>query len=262
MLRRRLASPAPLPAFRTLLRASALLAVLALAGACAPVAATAQVGYARLRLGGEITLGAGDAPQDVGSAFGLGSEDESAYVRVLATCGVPEFGITAFQMSEEGTGVLDGSFGGLPAGTTVDTRLRLGVAKLTAAAALHVGPVTVSPGALFDVVAIDFRASNGGNREEVNDVVVVPMPFVRAVMPFGAFVATAEVGWIDPPSFIDINGRFADVEALLEWRAHSSLGVVAGYRFVSADATGVSGTGDVDLDLQVSGWFVGGSVRF
>lgn len=239
-----------------------LLAVLALVGACAPLATTAQVGYARLHLDGAIALGSGDAPQDIDTAFGLGNAEDSAYVRVLASCGVPQFGLTAFQMDEAGVGVLDSSFGGLPAGSTVDTRMRLGVAKLTAAAALQIGPVTVSPGALFDVVAIDFRASNGGNREEVDDVVVVPLPFVRASVPFGSFVATAEAGWIDPPSFVDFNGRFADVEALLEWRANDGIGLLAGYRFVAADAEGLSGSGSVDLDLTVSGWFVGGSVRF
>jgi hypothetical protein len=236
--------------------------VIALGGACAPVAATAQVAWSRLHLEGDLALVAGDPAPDVESAFGLGSDQACPYVRAFATWGVPEFGAAGFLLREEGAGVLDQSFGGLPAGTPVETKLELGVAKLTAAAALHAGPVTVSPGVLVDVYAIDFRASNGGNREEVDDVVAVPRPFVRASVPFGAFVATAEIGWIDLPDSVGAGGRFADVEALLEWRAHASVDVFAGYRLVAADAEGGSDSDAVDLDLRVSGWFLGAGVRF
>lgn len=243
---------------RTLLSFAALLA---LAVSCTPVAVTTEVGYARLRLGGDLSLttGSNSNAQDVESAFGLGSDRDCPYARVLADFGLPEFGVAGFLLREEGTGVLTDDFGALPAGTPVATRLELGNAKCTAALGFAVGPLTVAPGLLFDVFAIDFRATSAGNAELVDDVVAVPMPFVRVGLPLGALRANAEIGYLDVPGG---RGRFADMEAMLTWEPTSNVQLFGGWRLLSADAEGDTGADTVGIDLRVSGWFAGVGLRF
>jgi hypothetical protein len=241
---------------------------LLLASCTAPTAVAAHVGYARLAVDGDLALGSdgngggGSAAQDVGAAFGLGSELDSPYVRATADFGLPELIASGFWIRESGDGVLDSSFGGLPAGTPVSTSLELGHLKLAGALGYTLGPVTVAPGLLLDVFAIDFRASSSpGNREEVDEVIGVPMPFVRVAAPVFGLAATIEAAYLELPGFVDGDGRFADVEALLEWRGES-LQFAAGYRLLTADAEGDSGADTVAIDLRVSGWFVGGGLRF
>lgn len=243
------------------------MAALAAFAACAPVAVHAEAGYARLQVGGSLSLGdagGGSSTQDIGTAFGLGSERDSPYLRVVADFGTPELQASGFWLHESGTGVLSDAFGGLPAGTPVASDLELGNAKLAAVLAAPWGPVTFAPGVLFDVFAIDFRASSSpGDREEVDDVVAVPMPFLRVEAPLLAGLqGTVEVGHIDLPEFTGADGRFTDLEARLAWQAGSRVHFLAGYRFLAADAAGESGTDPVAIDLTVRGWFVGGGLRF
>ena len=142
---------------------------------CAPLAVTAEVGYARLAIAGDLSLtssGGNANAQDIGAAFGLGDGRDCPYGRVALDAGLPEFGVTAFLLRESGSGTLSETFGGIPAGTTVTSDLEIGVARCTGALGFDLGPVHVAPGMMFDVFAIDFRAaSSPGNREEVDDVV-------------------------------------------------------------------------------------------
>jgi hypothetical protein len=247
-------------------RSSFALFVAAATAACAgqPPRWSADVGYTRLALRGRLSLdeGGGGGAQDIGSAFGLGSERGSPLVRVAADLGVPELAVSGFWIHEEGNGVLEQPFGGLAAGTPVTSDLDLGVAKLTGAFAFAAGPLTIAPGVLFDVFAIDFRASSSpSDREEVDEIVGVPMPYVRVHAPLGPFVANAELAWIDA-DLIGVDSRFADLEASLALRASSRIDVLAGYRLLDADGEGSSSTDAVGIDLTLQGWFVGATVRF
>ena len=235
--------------------------------ACAPVAITTQAGYARLSLSGDLALdpdGSGTrVAQDVGSAFGLGSERDCPYARVAVDCGVPEFSASGFWLRESGRGVLSEAFGGLPAGTNVTTDLELGNVKLVAAFGTQLGPVHVAPGLLCDVFLIDFRASSApGSYEAVDDIVAVPMPCVRVGGSLFGLQADAEIGFLDLLGLRGVDGRFADLEATLTYETPSGLQLLAGYRLVSADAEDENATDAVGTDLRVSGWFVGGGIRF
>ena len=235
---------------------------MSLLGACAarPPAVTAAIGYTRLAVRGELALD-GDA-QDVGGAFGLGAQRSSPYVRADVDCGVPRFAVSGFWIHEQGDGVLAAPFGGLPAGTAVATDLDLGNAKLAAVLATQLGPVTVAPGVAVDVFAIDFRASSSpGNREEVDEVVAVPLPMLRLEAEAGPLALRAELAWLDAHA-LGVDARFADAEAALAWRLGRSGGLLAGYRLLIADAEGDSATDAIGIDLAVRGWFVGGAVSF
>ncbi len=220
----------------------------------------------RVAVDGDLALASGsgnDAPQDVGAAFGLGSERDSPYVRVVAEGEWIDLSASGFWLRESGAGVLGAAFGGLPAATPVSAELELGNFKMAAVVPLRCGPLTIAPGCLLDVFAIDFRVSESpGNREEVDDVVAVPMPFVRVSAPFLGLRATAEIGYLDAPRFTGVDARFADIEAMLAWQPGQQLQLFAGYRVLVADANGASSTDSVAIDLQVSGWFLGGGLRF
>jgi hypothetical protein len=241
----------------------ALPVALALLAACAagPPLLTADLAYTRLAIDGSLALDGG--AQDVGPAFGLGGERSSPHVRVAADLGMPELAVSGFWIHEQGNGVLTAPFGGLPAGTAVATDLDLGNAKVTAALAVELGPVTIAPGLLVDVFAVDFHASSSpGNREEVDEVVAVPLPFVHARAALGRVHVLAEVGWFELPSSLDTDGRFVDVEAGVAWNATGRVHLLAGWRHLAADVDGSSGSDAVGIDLSVQGWFVGGGIRF
>jgi hypothetical protein len=237
-----------------------LLAALAVACAAQPPRVAAAVGYTRLSVGGELALD-GDA-QRVGEAFGLGGERSSPWFRADVDAGVPRVSLSGFWLHEEGDGVLTAPFGGLPAGTPVAADLDLGNAKLLGVLAAGFGPLTVAPGVCVDVFAIDFRAaSSPGNREEVDEIVAVPLPAVRLEADAGPVRIAADLAWFDAAVF-GVDGRFTDVDARIVWRTGSGLRLEAGYRWLGADAEGESATDAVGIDLTVRGWFVGGGWSF
>lgn len=246
----------------------ALLVVTMLSG-CVPVGFTGQVGYARMKVGGDLALdnGGGSSPaieQGVDSAFGLGDSQGSPYFRGQLDLGGPVFSGSIFWLRDEGQGQLQDAFGGLPAGTAVAGRLDLGVAKLSAVYDLDLGPLKVSPGVLFDVFALDFSARELtlGSREEIDDVVFVPMPFVRAEAGLGPVTAVGEVGYLEVSSLGDNEGRFLDFEAMLEIHPLPLGHVFVGYRYLGIDGSGDTGDEAFATDLQIQGWVVGGGIRF
>ncbi|MFY9344383.1 MAG: hypothetical protein WAT39_17960 [Planctomycetota bacterium] len=240
---------------------------LLLLAACAPVAVSAQVGYSRLHVDGELALAnsaASGGSQDLGSAFGLGDERGSPFARVVADFGVPVLGVSGFWLHEAGAGVLADSFGGLPPSTPVTTDLDLGSFQVMALAEFACGPVVVAPGLLVDVFAIDFRASTSpGNAEVIDEIVAVPLPGLRVSgSPVPGCDLALTGGWLDARSLLDSDVRFLDVEAAVTWRLAGGIDVQGGYRWLEADAAADSATDSVRIDLQVRGWFIDAGVRF
>jgi hypothetical protein len=238
-----------------------------LLAACAPIAVTTQVGYARLAVDGDLALADGDAdeaPQDLGPAFGLGDEQDAPYGRVAVDFGMPVVSASGLWLREVGNGVLSADFGGLPAGTPVTTDLEFGAFKLMGALELPVGPLVVSPALMVDLIAIDFRASTSpGNREEIDEIVTVPMPALRLDWsPGAAFTVAVEGGFLDARGLADADPRFADLEAMLTWDLGRSGLLFAGYRWLFADAEAVSEAESIRIDVEVGGWYFGGGLRF
>lgn len=250
-------------------RSSTALCGLLLA-ACSSVGLTTQVGYTYTSIGGNLALddgtgsSNGSIEQGIGSAFGLGDGRGSPYLRAQADLGGPVLTGSVFWLRETGSGELGQAFGGLTQGDIVETSLDLAVAKLDAVYDFEVGPLKIAPGVAFDVFAIDFSArdANLGGREEIDDVVFVPMPFVRLEGGLGPVTAIGELGYLDVSNLGDTGGRFLDCEARLEYRLFSALHLFAGYRFLDLDGTGTTGSEDYALDLQLRGWTIGGGVRF
>lgn len=235
-----------------------------------PFGVTGQIGYAHMQVGGELALSSdlGGNPtainQGIDSAFGLGDGQGSPYYRAQVDLGQPVITASAFWLRESGQGQLANSFGGLGSGTPVASRLDLAVAKITASYDFDLGLVKLSPGLQFDLFALDFdvREPTLGGSEDIDDIVYVPMPFLRTEAGLGALSAVAELGYLELPGGHSNDGQFFDIEAMIEWHPLPLAHVFVGYRYISIDGEGDTGTSDFATDLQIQGWVVGGGVSF
>lgn len=223
-----------------------------------------------MSVGGELALSAdsGGNPtainQGIDSAFGLGDDQGSPYYRAQIDLGAPVITASTFWLREANQGQLANSFGGLPSGTPVNSRLDLAVAKITASYDFDLGLVKLSPGVQFDLFALDFdvREPTLGGSEDIDDIVYVPMPFLRTEAGLGLVSAIAELGYIELPGGANNAGQFFDLEAMLEWHPLPLAHVFVGYRYISIDGEGDTGTADFATDLQIRGWVIGGGLRF
>jgi hypothetical protein len=250
-------------------RASMVLALLGAAtvAGCVPIGATAQVGFTMVAVRGDLALGSDGATgtaQDLDSGFGLGGDRGSPWVRAQADVGALVLTGSMFWLRESGEGVLRDSFGGLLAATPVASELDLGVAKLSAAYDLDLGVVRLSPGVLVDVLDLDFSARDlvVGNREEVNEILAVPMPFVRVEAGLGPLRAIAEAGYLEVAGIGDNRGRFHDLEAMVQWPLAPLAHLFVGYRRLGIDASGDTGDESFAVDVTIRGWTIGGGLRF
>jgi hypothetical protein len=237
------------------------------ASACSSWSGTGEVGYARLALRGDLALDdAGDgstSEQSLRSAFGLGDDRGAPYARGRLDVGPLALSGSVMSLQENGEGVLQSRFGGLVAGTPVASDLDVAIGKLAAAFDLRFGPLHVQPGLAMDVVDLDFtvRETVLGNREEIDELLGVPLLFLRGEVAAGDFLATAELGYLDITAEGD-GGRFLDAEARLQWTPVTPVSLAVGYRHLGIDAKGDTNAGQVGVDLTLSGWFVGGGLRF
>jgi len=240
------------------------------AAACAPLRVKAQAGYTQTAVSGKMALESGSGSgspqqfQDIESAFGLGDEQGSPWVRAQVDFGVPVLTASAFWLKESGTGVLDENFGGLPTATPVVSDLDLGCGKFSCTFDIELGPVTLAPGLAVDVFDLDFRVTeiSLGNSEEIDEILAVPMAFLRAEASLDVLGFVAEVGYLDSPEIEGNEGKFLDVEAMIECAVLEHGSLVAGYRLLDLDANGKANEDSFAIDLQIRGWFIGGGIRF
>lgn len=231
---------------------------------------TAQVGYARLAVDGDIGYvsgsSSGSISQDVESAFGLGDSQGSPYGRAVLDTGVQVLSVSAFALSDEGTGVLEANFGDsglLLANTPVRSKLDLFNVKAAYAFEIPIGPVSISPGIALDYFDLDLEVSDliGITTERVELNAPLPLAFLRAEAAFGPVSAVAEVGYIEA-DVEDVTAKFLDVEAMLAVQPTLLLQLFVGYRSLHLDASGTIDGDAFDADLRISGLLIGGGVRF
>ncbi len=243
--------------------------------ACAAAAgcsagASVQLGYTQMAVSGDLGLATGalgvpsSAHQDIESAFGLGEDQGSPYVRAQADLGFAVLTGSGFQFSEEGTGQLNADFGGIPSGTPVESSLEFANAKVSMSFDFGIGPVKVSPGLALDVFDVDFsaRETTFNNTEEVDQVLFVPMLFLRAEAELAGIKGIAEVGYLKTPEVDNAEAEVLDLELLAEVQLMTNLSAFVGYRLIDLEGNGESDGDSFDIDMQVSGWTVGGVLRF
>lgn len=254
-----------------LLRATACLAVAAVLGGCAG-GASAHVGYMQVAVSGDLALttGAGGvssmAQQDIESAFGLGDDQGAPYVRAEAGAGVVTFAGSGFLFSDSGTGTLNEDFGGIPASTGVESSLDFANAKLSATfdLGLDIGPVKISPGLAVDLCDVQFSARELtlGTTESFDELLFVPLLFLRTAVELDRFRGVVEVGYLQTPEVDGGKSTVLDLELLAELQLVGDLSAFVGYRLIDLAGYGDSGGDSFDVDLQVSGWMIGGALRF
>ncbi|MBM4061160.1 MAG: hypothetical protein FJ265_08705 [Planctomycetes bacterium] len=234
---------------------------------------TAQLGYAQLALDGDVGYSTpaanGEATdlairQDIQSAFGLGEDQGTPYGRLQLDTGVLVWSVSGFMFEEEGRGTLAANFGeNLTAGTEVYTDFALNNAKAALAFEIGLGPVSISPGIAANFIDLSMAAEDsiGIVREEVELAAPIPLGFLRAELDLGIVALVAEAGYMSV-DVEDVEASMLDLEALLAVRPLDWLDLFVGYRSIAIEAEGLIDEDEVDLDLTLSGFVIGGGVRF
>ncbi|MFO1032109.1 MAG: hypothetical protein U1F60_13610 [Planctomycetota bacterium] len=237
---------------------------------CFQLALSGNVGYAQLGVSGDVGYVSGTGStairQDVESAFGLGDKQGAPYGRVALDTGVQVLSVSAFTFSESGRGNLQADFGdivSLPGGVPVQTSLDLTNIKAAYALQISLGPVAISPGIAADYFDLDLQVRDtiGIATEDVQLNGPLPLAFVRGEVDLGVVSAIAEVGYMEA-KIDQVSGSLLDVEAMLQYHPTPLLSVFAGYRGLNLQLDGQIDGDTIDADLTISGFILGGGVRF
>lgn len=234
---------------------------------CYQFQVSAQAAYAQLALDGDIGYQSGSTSasisQDVQSAFGLGDDQGAPYGRVMLDMGTPVLAVSAFSFDEQGTGLLQANFGDIPAGIGVNSDFSMQSAKVSYAFQIDLGPVAIAPGLAVDYfdLNIDVQDVFGAFQESVDLAGPVPMLFLRAEADLGIAAAVVEGGYMEI-DIDDVTASLLDLEAVVEVRPTDLVHLLAGYRLMNLKADGLIDGDTFDTDFTLSGFFVGGGIRF
>lgn len=239
-------------------------------GACFQCAVKADVGYTSMAIRGDMALAPSGSStgatinQDFESGLGLGDQSGSPNIRAELDLGVPVFSVEAFQFSDSGIGTLSGSFGNISGGTEVASELDFSNVKAAMTFDIGLGPVKLSPGLAVDVFDLDLRVQDiaGFVEENVSLTAPVPLLFLRAEGDLGIVSAVAELGALKTPKIQDIEGTFWDAEARIEVRPSTMFHLFAGYRIIHVEGNGNMDNQDFETSFDISGWLIGGGIRF
>jgi len=239
----------------------------ALLPACTQFRINAKAAYASLALDGDLGYrngtGVPAVPQDGKAAYGLGDAEASPYARVEADLGVPLLALSGFSFSDSGTGVLSADFGDVTAGSTVTSDFDLTNVKAVAAFQIKLGPVTLAPGLAASYIDYEHSVRGpGGTPRNVNaEDGVLPLVVLRAGVDLGPVAASVEGGYFEL-DLDDSEAKLLDLEALLAFHATELLDVFVGYRHFALQDNGDLNGAAVTADYTVSGFLIGGGVRF
>lgn len=224
-------------------------------------------GYGQFSVGGDIGLTTGTgtvAPQDVESAFGLGDDNASLYLRAQGTLGPMTVTASGFRFSEEGSGTTVGTFGGIAGSATVDSDLNFANARASLGYDIGLGPLRLSPGLALDLLDVKFEAREPITlaAESFDELLILPMLDLAAELELGGFLLGAEVGYLDLPEMDGTKVELLDAEAALRWDFDDNVSLFVGYRYLDLSGSGESDGDSLDMAMQVSGWMIGGAIRF
>lgn len=239
--------------------------------ACSAPTFTAQAAYAQLAIDGDLgyvdasTPSGANISQDVESAFGLGDDQGSPFVRAMLDTGLLVFAASGFMLEDSGEGVLEADFGdgALVAGAPVASELEFANAKGSVAFEIPIGPISISPGLAANYVDLDLQVRDliGVTTERLELNAPLPMLLLRAQADFKWISALAEVGYVTA-DVEDVDATLIDIEAMLMFHPTPLLNLFVGYRAMALDAEGTVDDDTFDTDLEISGFLIGGGVRF
>jgi hypothetical protein len=207
---------------------------------------------------------AGSVKQGIDDALGLGDLQGTPYLRAEVDLGMPRLSISGLRFRDSGSGVLDQQFGSnLPAATPVSSDFDLTNIKAALTFDLGFGPVTLSPGIALSYLDLKVGAEDvlGVFREELDLTAPVPLPMIRGEVDLSVASLIAEIGYIDI-DYDSVRAKMLDLEVLLEIRPTRILNIFVGYRSLQIEAAGRIKDDQVDVNVGLSGFIVGGGLRF
>ena len=231
----------------------------------------AYVGAAFMKVAGDVALqNAGgslnlDASQsDIEDDLGAGGSDSSPYARAEADWGPHRVRVSGFGHSSGGTGTLTNAYGDLAASTAVGTDLE--IINVTGAYTFDLLPTSMfrlGIGAQLGYSSIDLtvRQPSGIGFERVRTDNYVPMPVVDAEVDLGVVAFGGSLGGFEV-DLGDADGRYWDGELFVRAAPWSLVELIGGYRYLSFDSSGEADNRDFNADLELTGWFIGGGIKF
>lgn len=244
---------------------------LVLATSCYQFEITAQAGFAELGLDGDIGYVSGtggvSAREDIESGLGLGEDQGTPYVRAAVDFGTPNLAVSAFAFEDDGRGMLSQNFGSVPMGTPVLSEFELTSGKVSYSFEIPIGPVSIAPGLAVNFIDLsifvrDTFGPSGLRSERVELQAPLPMGFVRGEVDVLGYVQlVGEAGYIKV-DVEDVEAEMLDIEALVELTMFEPLNLFAGYRSIDFTGEGEIDGDSVNIDIGLSGFIVGGGIRF
>src|SRR5690606_22330395 len=237
-------------------------------GCAAPDVAVEAVWWAP-RLSGDVALadtgGAPHAPVALENDLGLDDSMAAPALGVRVDSGRLRLFGDAFVVRERGRGRLGEAFGGIAAGTPVESDLEaLDVRAAATFALVPAESVRLAPGLALEVldVSTDVRSITPISVVERIDVFApVPMPFLEAEVRLGDFALGARGGAFGL-DLGDADGSWWGAEARLEYRPIERLSLFAGYRALHIDVEGRADGQRFDGDVALEGITLGGRLSF
>lgn len=247
-----------------------------LVASCAAPCISVEPRLAQLEASGHIAAAAPGnplQPNDVEGALDLGKDDAAPGVRADFEFGTPHLVVSLASTETDGDGTLTGQLSDdgvvLPIGTDVATDVQLGVYSA-------IVTFDVVPGAMFELgpglgvhvvdLDADVRSRNPGNPGTVSLETTVPIP-VLALQGGFAYERLRVHGLVsgmhiaadgDEATFYDV-----DVGARVRLFGNSpSFALGLGWRYTRLDAEYEDDDDNADVDLKLSGPYVGLSIAF
>jgi hypothetical protein len=208
------------------------------------------------------SLSLGQNQNDLEGNLGLGDTEPSPYVRLQMDQERHRVRVHGFSVDGDGSGVLAGDYGNIPAGSTVTTSMEFAAIAANWAYQLARGDsYRFAAGAQAGYYGLDVAARSPAGREEVETDVLVPMPFAEIEGFYKSLTLGANCAFMSA-DLGDASGIYIDAEAYLRWAAAKNFDFFVGYRYVSIDAYGRASDRDFDADVDVQGVFFGAGIRF
>lgn len=251
-------------------RSTPLLLLASLLASCAPQVFRADAGVMFLQSRGDValqnsggSLSLGGSRNELPDALDLGDAQPSPFVRLIADWDEHhrvKLGLTGF--GEDTTGTLQSDFGNIPAGSAVSTSMDYFAGTLAWSYDLVPGETfRVAPGVQAGFYSMNVAARSGAFREKVTTDVIVPEVYLDGEANLGPVALFANLG-VMSADLGDADGRYVDAEAGVALRPVRQFEFIAGWRHIVMDAIGRASSRDFDSDVYVTGWFIGGGVRF
>lgn len=237
--------------------------------ACVNQGLRVDAGAISVRTRGHVSLQNAGGSLDLGSnqntlqgAMDLGDREASPFLRAQWDRDRHRVRLAGFHEKTDGTGVLEGDFGGLVTGSTVQTEENLWVVNAQYAyQLLRDDHWRVAAGGQIGYYSLDINARSSLGFEQVNTDIFLPMPFLEIESLLGPLNVGANLSWMSA-DVRDASGRYWDLEAYGKYQLGDKFDVIAGYRYVFLNAHGEATGRDFRSDLDIQGWFLGAGVKF